>query len=85
MYISENMPRWNLQWIDKIKSNMSDFEDYTFDIKSDLLRIRSKIQEYQDETGDAYGWQHVKDYVRCTFYFQDPEKLLLALKNFINN
>ena len=52
MFISENMPRWNLQWIEKVKSNMTNFEDYSFDIKSDFLRIRTKIEEYQEDKED---------------------------------
>jgi len=43
-----------------------------FDIKSDPLRIKTKIEEYQKEKQDEYGWQYVKDYVRCAFYFGSP-------------
>ena len=30
------MARYNLQWIDKVYSNMNHFESYSFDVKQDL-------------------------------------------------
>jgi len=64
---------------------MANFEDYSFDIKSDFLRIRTKIEEYQEDKSDSHGWQFVKDYVRCTFYFENPTELLKGLRKFIAN
>ena len=58
---------------------------FEFDIKSDLLRIRTKIEEYQIEKKDEYGWQYVKDYVRCAFYYRTPNNLIEAFDAFINN
>jgi len=35
---------------------MSGYDKLEFDIKSDLLRIKTKIEEYQIEKKDKYGW-----------------------------
>ena len=64
---------------------MDHYDKFEFDIKSDLLRIKTKIEEYKSENGDRYGWQYVKDYVRCAFYFRSPDKLVDGFDQFINN
>ena len=64
---------------------MSGYHKLEFDVKSDLLRIKTKVEEYQIEKKDKYGWQYIKDYVRCAFYFKTPEKLVHAFEDFIYN
>jgi len=32
-----------MQWIEKVKQNIHNFNEFHFDIKSDLLRIKTKI------------------------------------------
>ena len=55
------------------------YEDYTFDIKPDVLRIKTQIQQYSQSQNDEYGWQYIKDYVRCCFIYDTPNKFQYAL------
>ena len=48
---------------------MIHYDEYKFDVKSDLLRIKAKTEEYKFEHNDKFGWQYVKDYVRCMYKF----------------
>jgi len=44
--------------------------------------MKSKIENYQVEKQDKYGWQYVKGYVKCAFYFNSPDRLIKALEKF---
>ena len=52
MFIAENMVKSNLIWIDWVKANMLFYDHFEFDVKSDLLRIKAKIEEYKEEFSD---------------------------------
>ena len=44
--------------------------------------MKSKIENYQVAKQDKYGWQYVKGYVKCVFYFNSPERLAAGLEKF---
>ena len=43
IFLILNMGRWNLRWIDKVKENISNYEDFAFDVKADVARVRTKV------------------------------------------
>jgi len=55
---------------------LTEYDDFNFDSRSDLSRIKKEIEEYKHEKNDKYGWQYLKDYVKCSFYYDHPEDLV---------
>ena len=65
-----------------MKENMRFYDDFEFEPFTDLYKMKSKIENYQVEKQDKYGWQYVKGYVKCAFYFNASDRLLQALEKF---
>ena len=66
-----------------MKENMRFYDDFEFEPFTDLYKMKSKIENYQVEKQDKYGWQYVKGYVRCAFYFKASDRLLQALEKLL--
>ena len=36
IFLRENIMRWNLQWLENVRSHVNNFDEYRFEIETDL-------------------------------------------------